>query len=198
MEKDELKIKDDDMQHLLMQSIVEKFEGVELLLHAALDHRPQIDHSAITNAITSLKKEILEALLLDRNVVNELNQNMAKLQQQISAIKDNKIEYRHVLHKGVWLSVGLAFTVLLFAGGWMHTYDKLSWYSENSIKYRYLRAFGNEGVAKLTHRIDSLYEIDNDNFRNNVVSEEKRIQVITDSVRLIAQKTEKNKSKSRN
>lgn len=198
MEKNELKVRDDDMQHLLMQSIVEKFEGLELLLHAALDHKPQIDYSAIINEITGLKKEILATHLLDRNVVKELNQNIATLQQEISATKHNRIEYKHILHKGIWLSVGLTFVTLLLAAGWMRTYDKLSWYNANSIKYRYLRVFGNEGVIKLTHRIDSLYDIDNDNFRNNVVSEEKQLQLITDSVRLTGQKTRKSKSKIRN
>jgi len=198
MDKNELKIREDDTQHLLMQSVVERFEGMELLLHAALDQRSQIDYSAITNEIASLKKEILAKFLLDRNVVKELSQNIARLQGEISAIKDNKIEHKHVLHKGVWLSVGLALITLLFAGGWMRTYDRLSWYNENSIKYRYLRAFGNEGVVKLTYRIDSLFNIDNDNFRNKVVSAEKQLQLLTDSVRLTLQKTGKSKPKNRN
>ncbi len=201
MEKRELKVTDDNIQNLLMQSIVERVEGMELLLHAALDQKQQVDYSAITSEIASFKKEILanfSKLLLDINMVKELNQNIAKLQQEISVHKEFKIEHKHVLHKGIWLFVGLTFLLLLFTVGWMRKYDKLNSYKEDSVKYRYLKAFGNESAIRLSHRIDSLYNVDSGNFWNMVVKEEKQLKLMTDSVRLTAPKSGKSKLKKRN
>lgn|GEM_PF-3769338 len=71
----------------------------------------------------------------------------------------------------------------------MNTFDKLNWYKEGSIKYRYLKAFGNEGVIKFSIRADSLYNLDNDSFYKKVVSAEQKLQFMADSLHLTVEKT---------
>jgi hypothetical protein len=192
MDKAEIKLKDDDMQNLLMQSIVERLEGLELLLHASLGQKSRVDQAAIINELTTLKREIQASyskLLLDRNAVHDLKQSLTKLEHQLSVPRDSKIEYKHILHKGIWFSAVMTLVVLLVVGGWMSTYDKLNWYKEGSIKYRYLKAFGNEGVIKFSMRTDSLYNLDNGSFYKKVVSAEQKLQSRADSLHLAVEKT---------
>lgn len=191
MEHRELTPKNDDSQNLLMEAFIEKLEGMEILLHAALDERPAVDLSPILNEITSSKKEILASyskLLLDSKILNEFNQNFKQLQHQLTGLSNAKIEYRHKLHKGIWISVGLALIVVVLASGWINTYRSLNQFRENDIKYRYLKARGNRSVVLLCRQTDSLYDKNEDGFINSVNSAEGTLMKIADSLRLAGDK----------
>lgn len=201
MEKNELKTKEDEMHDLLMQSFIEKLEGMELLLHAALDQRPQVDLSPILNEILGLKKEIVSSYSkpgIDKNLLIEINQNLSKLQHRLSTLENNKIAYKHVLHKGIWISIGLSLAIILLIVGWSNTYTRLRVYKENDIKYRYLKVFANDGFLKQLVKIDSLYRIDNDGFFQKVSTAESELGVIADSISLSVHRIQKNRNKSRN
>lgn len=184
-------IGNEDMQHLLMQTIIEKLEAQELLLHAFISQKSQVDLSPIIKEITAGRKEI-QAIYLklsgDRNLYVELNQNLIKTQQQLSAPRDSKVEYKHQLHKGVWISVGLAFIVLLLAWGWINTFVRLEQYKEGSIKYRYLKAIGNQWVLNLCSQTDNLYNMDKEGFTTDAVLAENRLLKMADSIRLAGEK----------
>ncbi|NCI45017.1 hypothetical protein [Sediminibacterium soli] len=191
MDNHELKVNSEDMSQLLMQSIVDKLEGMELLLHAALGQKPAIDLSVITREIAAFKREVQEERLKhvpDRNKLDTLNQNLVNLDQRLSALKDIKVEYKHTLHKGIWISATLALLASLLIVGWVNTYSNLSRYRENDIKYRYLKAYGSNRIMQICGQIDSLYKKDPDGFTGNTIAAEQELLRVADSVCLAREK----------
>ncbi|MEO8172581.1 MAG: hypothetical protein ABI581_05845 [Sediminibacterium sp.] len=194
MDKKEQKISEVDARDLLMQSVVEKLEGMELLLQILANQKSQVDLSAITGEIAAFKKDILAKYLkssLVGTMFTELNQNLVKLQQQLLIPRDYKIEHKHHFHKGVWLNVGLSVIVLLLVWGWMDSYASKKKFEENSIKYRFLKVLGNKSVLKLCAQTDSLYNRGEDQFSDLVDQAEQRRFSTADSIRLAGEKKEK-------
>lgn len=181
----------EEMLQLLMQSVVDKLEGMEMLLHAALDQKSTIDLSPIIREIASLKKELLPDPARYTNVKNaieQLSQSVVNLDQKLSVQRDAKIEYKHVLHKGIWLSSGLALLSLLLIAGWVNTNNKLADYKENDIKYRYLKVIGNKWVRQLCEQTDDLYTKDAGAFTGDAVAAEKQLARMADFIRLAVEK----------
>ncbi len=171
---------------LLMQSIVEKLEAMELLLQIISNQKPQIDLSSITNQIAAFRKDFEggnSKRLMEAQLLGDLSQNIKQLQQQLLVPRDSKIEHKHTLHKGIWISVGLALVVVVLVCGWTNSFNSRKQYEEDSIKYRSLKVFGNKSVVRLCVQTDSLYNRNKDEFISQVIQAEQLLFSIADSIR---------------
>ena len=166
------------MNEILLESIVEKLEGIEVFLKAINTGSPQVDLTPILSAITVLKKDLgdlPDKLSLHTKKLAELEVNMASLLQQLKLPQNNKIEHKHQLHKGIWLSAGLFLVLVLLIWGWLNTYSKLELYEANDIKYRYFKVYGHQSLIKYCAETDSVYLKDRPGFRDSVEQEEQRL-----------------------
>lgn len=181
------------MSELLMQTIVEKLEGIELFLKATDGNKSQpVDLAPMVNEINTLKKELPTLLARhspDAKKLEELTRSIDRLQQQIQAMPNtSRVEHRHHFHKAIWISVSLFLIGFFLAWGWMNTYSQLERYEAADIKYRYLKVFGTQALNKLTTRVDSLYQKDNPGFRNSVEQEEQHLIQQAELLRLAGEK----------
>jgi len=167
------------MSEILLESIVEKLEGIEVFLKAINTGSSQpVDLTPILSEISALKKDLgdlPDKLSLHTKKLTELEVNMASLLQQLKLPLNNKIEHKHHLHKGIWLSAGLFLVLVFLIWGWLNTHSKLELYEANEIKYRYFKVYGNRALIKFCGQIDSVYLKDKSGFRDSVEQKEQRL-----------------------
>lgn len=150
------------MSEILLQTIIEKLEALEI---AILKQRnPDNDPAAIKEIVEQIKKmrAVHDDFSMDFNVINNLTTELKrlsdynKLQQPVST----KIEHRHHLHKGIWISAVLLMTVLFLSWGWLTSYGNKKVFEANDIKYRALKITENRILLNLLYETDSLYHQD--------------------------------------
>ena len=162
-----------------MEAMVEKMEGIETFLKAFVTSKSQpVDLSPIISAISALKKDLVDLpdkLSSHTKKLAELEVNMASLHQQLKVPLNNKVEHKHHLHKGIWLSTGLFLVLVFLIWGWLNTYSRLEQYEGNDIKYRYFKVYGSQNLIKFCAQTDSVYLKDKSGFRDGVEQEEQRL-----------------------
>lgn len=167
------------MNEILLQSIVEKLEAIELLLKAESGGKtePETDKQ-ITEQLNVLSKEFklmpirfTEITAQIRSLAISIDHNTKQEAQPALT----RVEHKHHLHKGIWLSVGLSVISILLLWGWLNTYKFAESLSVNDIKYRYLKIAGNKFVQKICFQTDSLYEIDKEGFKIKVEQAEENL-----------------------
>ena len=160
------------MSELLLQTIVEKLEAMELLLKAeSADKTDVSSQKQITEQFYQLHKEIrlLPAQLsLSKEQMNELLRSINNCTLQLKQPIQNRVEHKHHLHKGIWIAIALFVICFLLSRGWLNTYKSVEQSEANDIKYRYLKIAGNEWLLKLCNHTDSLYQIDGEKFKIKV------------------------------
>lgn len=117
------------MSELLMQTIVEKLEGIELFLKATDGNKPQpVDLTPMVNEINALKKELPVLLTRsspDAKKLEELTRSIDRLQQQIQERPHiSKVEHRHHLHKGTLIAIALFLVSFILVWGWMNSFSQ--------------------------------------------------------------------------
>ena len=140
------------MSEILLESIVEKLEGIEVFLKAINTGSPQpVDLTPILSAISALKKDLVDLpdkFSLHTKKLAELEVNIVSLLQQLKVPLNNTIEHKHHIHKGIRLSAGLFLVLVFLIWGWLNTYSKLEMYEANDIKYRYFKVFCHKTLVK--------------------------------------------------
>lgn len=164
------------MNELLLQTIIEKLEAIELLLRAeTADKTDMILQKHITEQFYQLHKEIklLPAQLsLNKEQMNELLRSINNCTLQLKQPVQNSVEHKHHLHKGIWIAVCLFVICFLLSWGWLNTYQSVEQSEANDIKYRYLKITGNEWLLKLCNQTDSMFQKDEENFKIEVQRKE--------------------------
>ena len=167
------------MSEILLESIVEKLEGIEVFLKAINTGSPQpVDLTPILSAISALKKDLVDLpdkLSLHTKKLAELEVNITLLLEQLKVPLNNTVKHKHHLHKGIWLSAGLSLVLVFLIWGWLYTYSRLEQYEGNDIKYRYFKVYGNQALIKFCAQTDSVYLKDKSGFRDSVEQEEQRL-----------------------
>lgn len=108
MEKNEVKLKDDEMRNLLLQTMVEKLEGIELFLKVFDTGKEEFQKFRME--VDFIRKEIKNLpsyINLDTGKLKELGLAIEKLLLQLQNPVKNQLEHRHHLHKGIWIAIGL-------------------------------------------------------------------------------------------
>ena len=180
------------MSEILLQTIIEKLEALELALLKKNAHDNE----------SELKKTIGEQfaqLGLNRerwsSDFEQLNQNISDLMKKISERKfnsqqpsSNKVEHRHHLHKGIWISAALLAICILLSWAWFSTYQTKEVFEANAIKYRALKIIGNESLLELLYETDSLFNLSEEKFSEYVVNQEHEHKKKAEMLRIAGEK----------
>ena len=178
------------MRELLLQTIIEKLESLELAWKVSGDSEKE--------TVAQLKKEIEvlrqdlkklpEQILPSTSKLGELSEGIAGLRKQLQVPLQNRIEHKHELHKGILISVFLFLVMIVLLWLLINSYQSHKKYVANDMKYRYFKIAGNKGVLKLCNTTDSLYQKDEKLFSNNVEQEEQRLIQQAEDLRLGVEK----------
>lgn len=175
------------MSELLLQTIVEKLEAIELLLKH--DNTNQY-----AEVIQELRQEVkkLSARALCNDKAIELTTSMDTLSERLSQLLKSRFEQRvihkHHLHKGIWAIVVLLFTSIFCLRQWMNAIDDTKQFEANDIKYRALKVTRDKALSKLLFHTDSLYNLDPADMQQWVVQEEERLTEQTKLLQLAGEK----------
>jgi hypothetical protein len=107
--------------------------------------------------------------------LNSLSKEMNLLRLNLGNLEPRQVKHIHHFHKLVWVTVSLFLISLFLAYGWINCHNEKKAFEANDIKYRYWKADNNASLLKLTYYTDSLYNMDKDDFRNQVVHAEQQI-----------------------
>ncbi|MEJ7820919.1 MAG: hypothetical protein WKF85_01285 [Chitinophagaceae bacterium] len=164
------------MSEVLLQSIVEKLEAIEISL--LKDNNP-----VKGDAIQALLKEVksfqsqLAKFPLQFEKSTEKTSELLKTITSINFRLDNpvagQIKNSHHFHKVIWIAFGLFIFCVLLLYGWVSCHNEKKAFEANDIKYRYLKVNGNSNLLIATYSTDSLYKLGKAYFTKKVVEKEK-------------------------
>ncbi|MDQ2720176.1 MAG: hypothetical protein M3Z26_10530 [Bacteroidota bacterium] len=87
-----------------------------------------------------------------------------------------------------WITVSIYLISVPLAYGWINCRNEKKVSEANDMKYRYWKVNGNKSLLKISYYTDSLYELDKDNFENDVFNREKKIAEQEKILRLTGKK----------
>ena len=184
------------MSDLLLQTIIEKLESLELAWQVSGDsEKERLDQlneelGILRNDLKNLPAQIIPATVK----TGQLSASIDNLYRQLKVPVQNRIEHKHELHKGIVISVSLFVVVIVLICLLINLYQSHKIYIANDMKYRYFKIAGNKGVLKLCNVTDSLYQKDQSLFRNNVEQEEQRLIQQAEDLRVAGEKEKEAKT----
>lgn len=184
------------MSEILLQTIVEKLETLELAWKVSGDSEkePVVQLKKEIEFLRSDLKKLPAQILPSTAKLGELSSGIAGLSKQLQVPLHNRIEHKHELHKGIWVSVSLFLLSVTLIWALLNSYQNNQQFQSNDIKYRYLKIAGNPYVLKLCGITDSLYFKDENSFRTGVEQEEQRLIQQAEDLRLAGEKEREAKS----
>lgn len=184
------------MSEILLQTIVEKLETLELAWKVSGDSEkePVVQLKKEIEFLRSDLKKLPAQILPSTAKLGELSSGIAGLSKQLQVPLHNRIEHKHELHKGIWVSVSLFLLSVTLIWALLNSYQNNQQFQSNDIKYRYLKIAGNAYVLKLCGITDSLYFKDENSFRTEVELEEQRLIQQAEDLRLAGEKEREAKS----
>jgi len=164
------------MSEVLLQSIVEKLEALQIAL--LKDNNPVKEETiqALLNEVKSFRSDLAKLPLQfekGSEKSTELLQKLTALNSRLDKPLEHQIKHRHHLNKVVLIVIGLSFFCLLLSCGWIRCHNEKNTFEANDIKYRYLKVQGNKSLLKAIYSTDSLYNLNNEFFSEKVVEKEK-------------------------
>lgn len=184
------------MNEILLQTIVEKLESLELAWKVTGDTENE-NIAPLKKEIQFLQQEIknLPVQILPSSAkLGELSAGIASLSRQLQVPLHNRIEHKHELHKGVLITFSFFLLSVILIWALINSYQNNKQYEANDLKYRYFKIAGNTGVIKLCSITDSLYQKDESSFRTRVEQEERRLIQQAEDLRLAGEKEREAKS----
>jgi hypothetical protein len=180
------------MSEVLLQTIVEKLEALEIALLKP-DNPRKIEEasSELTTAFESVQsglRKLNAEARKNNDCVNNLSKEINALSLNFFNHKQNQVKHIHHLHKHIWISLTLFMISLLFAYGWIDCITEKKQFEANDIQYRFWKANGNTSLLKIIYHTDSLYNRDKTNFTNKVLQAEHKIAERTKIERLAGEK----------
>lgn len=164
------------MNELLLQTIVEKLEAFEIALFSQSGKNK--DGEAINETAKSLQTfqsefaKFTAEIKANHECVKNLSKEINTLRLSCLDPKQNRVKHVHHFHKMVWITLCLFVVSILFANGWMNCHRQKEAFEANDLKYRFWKTNGNASLLKIICRTDSLYLLDKDHFRNEVLRSE--------------------------
>ncbi len=179
------------MSEILLQSIVEKLEAIEISL--LKDNNPLKEDAiqALLQEVKSFKSELVKSPLQFEKSTEKIDE-LLKIITALNFRFDNpvaeQIKHSHHFHKGIWIAITLFITCLLLAYGWMSSYQSSKIFKANDIKYRYLKMRGNNTIFNFCKYTDSLYQKDEVKFSAGVEQVEQNLIEQANRIRLADEK----------
>jgi len=183
------------MNEVLLQTIVEKLEALEIAL--LKQSQPAKEGEPSNELVTEVKFVQTELVKFNSEVrtntdcVTNLSNQINTLRLNFAHPEQNHVKHIHHFHKHIWISLSLFIVSLLFAYGWMNCNSEKKQFEANDIKYRFWKANGNTNLLKIIYKTDSLYNLDKTNFAKEVLRQERQIAVQEKKHRLAGEKKKK-------
>ncbi|MDQ2719352.1 MAG: hypothetical protein M3Z26_06260 [Bacteroidota bacterium] len=181
------------MNELLLQTIVEKLEVLEVTLLKESEARKE----------NPAQRQLLQQVKIFQSEFegfkSQLTENNGKLNKLVQNIlapdnpKQNTVKHIHYFHNRLWVTVSIYLISLFLSYGWINCHNEKKAFETNDLKYRYWKASGNKSLLKSSYYTDSLYNLDKDNFEKEVLNFEKKIAEEEKMLRLDGQKNIKNR-----
>ena len=163
------------MSEILLQAIVEKLEALE---SALLKQGSTGKDEELKTAVKSVQSELIKftsAFSTNNKKINSLSEEIYALRVKSVNSIQNEVKQIHHFHKQVWLCASLVIISLLLAYGWINCSNEKKSFEANDIKYRFWKANGNTNLLKIVFYTDSLYNLDKNNFMQQIVRSEQQI-----------------------
>ncbi len=161
------------MNEILLQTIVEKLEALEIALLKESNAGKDVEvPNELTIEINSLQSELEKFT----SIFKSTSENTSDLLKEISGLRLNlgnplqsRVKHIHHFHKQIWITISLILISLLLAYGWVNSIHEKEAFEANDIKYRFWKTNGNANLLKITYQTDSLYTLDKNNFTRRVI-----------------------------
>lgn len=167
------------MSEVLLQTIVEKLDALEIaLLKQCQPAKDGESSNALVVLIKSIQSELMKLNFEARkntNCVTDLSNQINTLRSNYINPEQNQVKHTHHFHKHIWISLCLFIFCILLAYGWINCHNEKKQFEANDIQYRFWKANGNTSLLKIIYHTDSLYNLDKDDFRNEVLRAEHQI-----------------------
>ena len=180
------------MSEILLQTIVEKLEALEIaLLKESNTSKDEDLQKQMLKGFKDFHSEVVRItsqLNTNNEKLNGLSKEINGLRFNLGNPKVNHVKHSCHFYKHVLLTVSLFLIALLLAYGWINCDNEKKVFEANDVKYRYWKADSNASLLKLTYYTDSLYDMDKDDFRNQVFHAEEQIAEQGKQFRLAGEK----------
>ena len=167
------------MSEVLLQTIVEKLEALEIALlkpnHPAKEGESSNALATEVKSVQSELKKFTSEFRTSSDRVNNLSKEITTLRLNFGNPEQTQVKHIRHFHRQIWISIGLFLISLLLAYGWTNCHSEKKVFEDNDIKYRFWKANGNTSLLKIIYRTDSLYNLDRDHFTNEVLRGEHEI-----------------------
>ncbi len=180
------------MREVLLQTIVEKLESMEIAL--LKDSRSGNDHVVQKETVQRLKSLQSQLQIFNAQLSNNA-EKLSRLSEQKTSLglgpndpSTSFVKHIHHFHKLVWVTAGLFLVCLLLVYGWLNCYKEKKSFEANDIKYRFWKSDSSANLLRLTYFTDSLYNLDKVDFRNRVVQREEQFALRMKMNRLAGEK----------
>jgi len=167
------------MSEILLQTIVEKLESLKIAL---LKESNSGKDEALQNQILKGFKDFQSEVATFASQLNTNSETLLGFSKEVNSLRlnlgnpiQNQVRHTHHFHKLVWVTVSLFLITTLLAYGWMNCSNEKEVFEANDIKYRYWKVDSNASLLKITYYTDSLYNLDKESFRKQVISAEQQI-----------------------
>ncbi len=127
------------MNEVLLQTIIEKLEALEIALlkqsHPAKDCESS---NALETLMKSLQSELIKLSLERRtntDCITELSNQIKSFRLNYSGPEQSLIKHIHHFHRHIWISVSLFIISLLLDYGWMNCHSEKKQFGANDIHY---------------------------------------------------------------
>ena len=130
------------MNEILLQTIIEKLEALEISLLKSTPDKGTETHLELLKEIRSCQSEIAAIFHQIKTVnekINEMSKNVMAMNFSSSNKLSEQVHHRHHLHRGIWIAITLFITSILLSYGWINSYNGKQVLEANDLKYRYLK-----------------------------------------------------------
>jgi hypothetical protein len=155
------------MDELLLQTVVEKQEDIELLVKQNNQNKTGEELKKISEELKDLSSRTMSS-----ERINELIKSFNAYTNKLNEPVQNTIEHLHHVHKGIWIAIVLFIANIFLFVGWINNDNNTKQLRINSYKYRALKTMEGVILKKILINIDSLYKINPDFFKKMVIEKE--------------------------
>ncbi len=171
------------MNEVLLQTVGEKLEGIELLVRHNDQNKTAEELKKISEEIKTLSSRTISSERL-----KELIKSLDDCTKKLNAPVQNISEHRHHLHKGIWITITLFVVGIFLLAGWINSYNNAKQFRANDYKYRALKTMEDVSLKKVFYNIDSLYKINPEYFEKKVIEKEEIFYKQPDPIQKIVEK----------
>jgi len=155
------------MDELLLQTVVEKLEDIELLVKQNNQNKTGEELKKISEELNNFSSRTISS-----EKMKELIKSLDAPSNKLNTPVQNTVEHRHYLHKGIWIAIALFVLTIFVLTGWINSYYNTKPLRANDLKYRALKTMQDESLKKVLYNIDSLYKINPEYFEKKVAEKE--------------------------